>query len=106
MEDQEKTNDLYVKVRGINIPRFQVTQIEEEHGAKIVPDEDWRTLLYLDAALKKFRTNNENRDPEFIILADRPGFRYKHMVMNINFLGMTIPSSYTKPAWFYWSRKF
>lgn len=106
MEDQERINDLYIKVRGVNIPRIQIDQIEGQYGAKLVPDEEWRTLLLLDKALKAFRISNENKDPEFVVLADHPEFRYKHMVLRLNFLGMEIPGSMHKPAWFYWRRSF
>ncbi len=97
--------DLYTQVRGVNIPTFQIKQVEGQYGVKLVPDEEYNILLNLDLSLKKYR-EERGKDPDLIMLADQPEFYYKHMVLNIHLLGMELPGSTKKPAWFRFKRNF
>lgn len=94
-------NELYTLVRGIKVPTIQIKQIEEQFGVKLVSDdyENANIIYTLDRTLAQYRLENK-RDPDLILLTDTPDVYYKHMVMNLNFLGMEVPGSYTKPAWF------
>ena len=97
-------SDIYTMVRGVNIPTVQIDMVEQEYGVKLVPDKDWKILRALDLTLQKYRLGHENREPDVVMLSDYPDKIFKHMVLNINFMGMTIPGAYNKPSWF-WLRK-
>lgn len=102
MED----NELYTFVRGVQIPTFQISNIEAEYGVKLVPDTEWQILKALDLTLQKYRLAHDNKDPDVVMLREYPDRLFKHMVLNINFLGMTVPGSYQKPAWFSMKKGF
>lgn len=92
--------DLYVEVRGIQVPKIQIDQIEQEYGVKLVGDDEERLIYELDITLQKHRLTHQNRDPDLVALRDYPNEFFKHMVLNLNFLGLDIPGPYNKPAWF------
>jgi len=98
-------DDLYVNVRAVKVPKIQIDQIEQQFGAKLVSDAEYHTLLSLDATLKQYKLE-KGREPDMVMLSDQPNYYYKHMVLNINFLGMEIPASDKKPAWFRFKRQF
>lgn len=93
-------DELYTMVRAVKVPTIQIKNVEQMYGAKLVPDEEYNTLLNLDDTLKKYRRSHDGKDPDMVALTNQPGYLYKHMVLNINFLGSEIPGSYNKPAWF------
>lgn len=96
---------MFKTIRGVQIPEIQVKQVEDEFGAKLVEDHEKNLLWSLDRTLEKFRLD-KGRDPDFVQLLQYPGEYFKHMTFNINFLGMQVPGSYTKPAWFRMKRMF
>ena len=102
---QEQDN-LYTEVRAVKVPTIQIEQIEQQFGAKLVPDTEFITLLALDEALIKYRKSHDGKDPDVIILREHPEYMYKHMVLNIQFLGTEIPGSRNKPAWFKFKKFF
>ena len=97
-------DDLYTLERGVKIPTIQIRQVEDEYGVKLVGDESPKTLLALDLALDTYKMSHDNKEPDVIMLPDYPEKLFKHMVLNIQFLGMEIPGSSKKPAWF-WFKK-
>lgn len=101
-----ENDELYTTVRGVKIPTVQIEQIEQEFGVKLVPDTEGRTLRALDLILQRHRLAHDNRDPDVVILREQPEYMYKHMVLNIQFMGMSIPGPYNKPCWFRFKRNF
>lgn len=99
------TNELYITVRNVEIPRFQIEEIEQKFGATLVHDFEADLIRTLDRALREYRVTYE-KDPDFIAIADRPGEIFKHMTMNIQALGLTLPGAYNKPAYFRFKRMF
>lgn len=91
---------MYRFVRGVKIPSIQIDQIEQEYGVKLVPDTEPNILRALDRALQIYRLRNKNQDPDVVQLSDYPEHLFKHMVLNIHFMGMEIPGAYNKPCWF------
>jgi hypothetical protein len=99
-------NELYTQVRAVNVPTIQIKQVESQFGAKLVPDSEYNTLLNLDDTLKKYRKSHNGKDPDMVSLTNHPGELFKHMVLNIQFLGMEVPGSYNKPAWFRFRKSY
>lgn len=99
-------DELFTTVRGVKIPTVQINQIEQEFGVKLVPDTQGHILKQLDLALQRYRLEHDNSDPDMILLRDYPEYLYKHMVLNIQFMGMSIPGPYNKPCWFRFKRNF
>ncbi len=94
-----------VPVRAVKVPAIQVREIEDKFGAELVSDNEPELLLALDNTLQKYRLD-KGVDPDIIVLLDRPTEFFKHMVLNINFLGTSIPGSYNKPAWFRFRKSY
>lgn len=86
------------------IPRIQIENIQDAYGVELVQDTEYRLLRELDLSLQKYRLSHDNKDPDVVQLIDRPEFLFKHMVLNINFLGMEVPGAYNKPCWFRFSK--
>ncbi len=97
--------DSFISVRAVKVPKQEIDNVEQQFGAKLVPDSEYHVLLNLDHTLRKYRLEHD-KDPDVILLMDDPAHFYKHMVLNINFMGMEIPGSYNKPAWFRFKRSF
>jgi hypothetical protein len=104
-QELEQMNDLYTTVRGVQIATAQIKQIEDEYGVRLVPDTEGRVLLALDRTLQEYRIQ-KGKDPDLVMLRETPELYYKHMVLNIHFMGMEIPGAYKKPAWFKMSKLF
>lgn len=102
----KQNSDEFILVRGINIPKFQIDQVEQQYGARLVRDNEHSLLYSLDRTLQVYRLNHNNKDPDAVVLTNWPGEFFKHMVMSINVLGMNIPGSYQKPAWFRFPKSF
>lgn len=100
MTQNEQLNDLYTEIRGIQVPKIQVKQIEDTYGVKLVSDDEALLIQELDLTLQKHRLTHDNKDPDLVVLYNYPGELFKHMVLNINFLGLDVPGPYNKPAWF------
>lgn len=99
-------DELYTMVRAVKVPTIQVKNIEFTYGAKLVTDDEYNLLLNLDDTLKKYRKSHDGKDPDMVALTSHPGELFKHMVLNINFLGSEIPGSYNKPAWFRFRKNY
>ena len=95
---------MFTFVRGVQIPTLQIDNVEQEYGVKLVSDERPELLLALDRALQIYRLSHKNKDPDVVQLSDYPELLFKHMVLNISFMGAEIPGSYNKPAWFSFKR--
>lgn len=91
---------IYTFVRGVKIPTKQIEQIEQEYGVKLVPDTEGNILRALDRTLQVYRLTHDHADPDVTQLSDFPEYLFKHMVLNIQFMGMEIPGAYNKPCWF------
>lgn len=94
-----------IKVRNVFIPAIQVEQIEQEFGSELVPDIEADLLIALDRTLQEFKLDKK-REPDIVVLSDHPGEFFKHMVLNISFLGAEIPGAYNKPAWFRFRKQY
>ena len=99
-------NNLYTMVRGVRIPTVQIDMVEQGYGVKLVTDEEPNLLKALDLTLQKHRLTHDNNDPDVILLREYPEWVFKHMVLNIEFLGTMIPGAYNKPAWFRFKKNF
>lgn len=99
-------NELYTFVRGVQIPTFQISNIEAEYGVKLVPDTEWQILKALDLTLQKYRLAHDNKDPDVVMLREYPDRLFKYMVLNVDFLGMSVPGPYNKPCWFWFKKNF
>ncbi len=94
-----------ISVRNIQINAKDVDDVESEYGAELVPDSESDLLRTLDLTLQKYRLANK-KDPDIVILTDHTGEFFKHMVLNIDFLGASIPGAYNKPAWFRFRKQY
>lgn len=102
----QNKGDEFILVRGINIPKLEIDQVEQQYGAKLVRDGEYSLLYSLDRTLQKYRLTHDNKDPDAVVLTNWPGEFFKHMVMNIEVLGLKIPGSYQKPAWFRFPKSY
>lgn len=94
---------MYTLVRGVRILTSTIDEVEQTFGAKLVSDEKPELLLNLDKALYEYYQLHQ-REPDVIQLIDFPELLFKPMVLNIEVLGMSVPGSYRKPAWFYFKK--
>ena len=96
---QEEQHPFHIVVRGVLVPKLQIENIEQEFGAKLVPDEEVDLIYALDRVLFSYR-QQQHKDPDFVQLGKYPGYLFKHMTLKLNYLGLEVPGPHNKPAWF------
>jgi hypothetical protein len=97
-------NDLFIQVRGINIPKHEVESVEQRFGAKLVSDDEPYLLVTLDTVLAKYKLEN-GREPDMVDLHTHPGEWFKHMPLTVDFMNQKLDVTH-KPAWFRFKKIF
>lgn len=98
------TESPYETVRGVRVPKQQIENIEREFGAKLVPETEGILLKKLDLTLAGYRSLHD-KDPKSVVLLDYPGEMFKHMNLNVGFMGLSLEVTH-KPAWFRFKKSF